>query len=497
MDDYSKLSFKNLLLRFVENSSTYGVFILIVQFGGFFLTPIYWHFLSPADYGIIALTTVLSGVLAPIIIIGLNGSVERFYYEWKEEERKKKLGVMWLISIFIALMFVLIIETTANYIFPILFKQVPYNPYFRIVLWTTFFSSFALIPFNILRITEEMKMFGYLSVLSFLINFITTIIFLSIIKLKIIGFLYGGLISAIVLSFIWIVWMYRRITLNINVFSIKNELVYALPSLPLSFIDSIGRNWDRYLLEKFLGLTQLGFYNVGNRFGIYYDKVNSALKTAWFPMIYKMFIQRNDIKKVLPRLSLFYFFLLTIFALSASLLAKEIMFWFGKDKFITAYQYVPFFVLIYLIKHFGTAWGRGLDLIKKPQFNLLSEIPGWVLAIVLMYLWVPKYGAYGAIYALLSSSMVRVGLYVAIAHFALPRKFLTWELLFLGILLGISFFIGYQIDVNSTILSFTIKGVVIFLYTFFGAITVFGYKNLIDNIYILKCKLLKQNTAFG
>ena len=491
-DDYSKLSFKSLILRFVKNSSTYGFFRFISQFGAFFIIPIYWHFLSPKDYGILAITAVLQGVLSPVINLGLQGSVGRFYYEWDQKEREKKIGTLWLSSILIALFFVCLIEATASFVFPVLFKKVSYNPYFKIVLWTVFFNSFVYFPFIILRITEKAKTFGIYSLISFLGNAGIIIFMLAFFDLKVMGVLLGALLNAGIWAIFWTIWMFKRMKLGLKIFSIKEEFYYSLPNLPITLTDTIGKNFDRYLLEKHLGLTQLGFYSIGARFGNYYNQINSSLKTAWFPMAYKMLIQRKDMKKILPSLSLFYFYILTIFALSASLLLKEIIFWFGKEKFIEAYQYVPLFILVYLIMNFGTAWGRGLDLAKKPQYALFSTISGAASGIVLLYILVPTYGTYGAIGALLISSSIRTFIFILLAHIFYPRKFLLKEVLLICSLLSTAFWIGYRIDFNNTIISFLAKCILILAYMILGAFVTFGYTRIKNQISQLKLQLLRH-----
>lgn len=495
LDDYSKISFKSLILRFVKISSIYGFFKFISRFGAFFIIPIYWHFLSPKDYGILALTAVLQGVLYPVINLGLHGSVARFYYEWTQEQRAKKIGTLWLSSILIALIFVFLIEATASYVFPILFKNVSYNPFFRIVLWTILFNSFRLFPFNILRVTEKVKTFGIISFLSFLVNAGIVIFLLAVMDFKVLGVLLGGLVNGGIWAIFWIIWMSKRMKLNLDVSFIKEEVYYSLPSLPINIIDSIGKNFDRYLLEKYLGLTQLGYYSIGNRLGNYYNQVNTSLKTAWFPMTYKMLVQRKDMKKILPSLSLFYFFLLTIFALSASLLSREIIFWFGKEKFIKAYQYVPLFILVYLIMNFATAWGRGLDLAKKPQYALFSTISGAIVGIVLFYFLIPAYGTYGALGALLISSFVRTFILVLLAHIFYPRKFLLKEVLLICSLLTAAFWIGYRIDFSSTIISFLAKCTLILAYMILGALITFGYARVKNQISQLKQQFLSHKPA--
>jgi len=495
MDDYNKLSFKYLILRFIKNSSIYGTFTFLTRFGAFFVTPIYWHFLSPKDYGIIGLTAVLQGVLSPIIILGLHGAAERFYYDWGKDETSKKLGTLWVVSILFALSFVVLIELTSSYVFPVLFKQVPYNPYFRIVLWTTFFASFQYFPFSILRITEKAKFFGLTSFISFLTSAGISITLLAVMDVKVMAVLIATLANSTIWATFWMVWMLKRAKISLRVFDVKAELYYSLPSLPINIVNTIGNNFDRYLLEKYLGLTQLGYYNLGKSFGSYYDSVNKSLKTAWFPMTYKMFAQRKDMKEILPSMSLVYFYFLTIFALSASLLSKEIIYWFGQSKFIAVYQYVPLFILCHLIQNFATAWGRGADLVKKPIYDLISITSSVLVGIVLLYYLVPSYGAYGALGALLISYFVRTSILVSIAHMLFPRKFLVKEILCLYVLLILAFFIGYQVNFESTVVSFIFKSIVISFYMIFGLFFTFGYRRIMSQLNHFKLRFVNNGSA--
>ena len=60
--------------------------------------PLMWQKLTPEDYGVIAVVEMI-GVFA-IIFLGLNldQSITRFYYEWDEEVKEKKIGALWVLS---------------------------------------------------------------------------------------------------------------------------------------------------------------------------------------------------------------------------------------------------------------------------------------------------------------------------------------------------------------------------------------------------------------
>ena len=61
----------------------------------FCLLPLYTQFLSIEDYGTLAITTMLIGVLSTLLSFGLAGTVLRFHFTLAAEQRKPFYGAMW------------------------------------------------------------------------------------------------------------------------------------------------------------------------------------------------------------------------------------------------------------------------------------------------------------------------------------------------------------------------------------------------------------------
>ncbi|WP_321417453.1 oligosaccharide flippase family protein [uncultured Desulfobacter sp.] len=473
-------SLKDLIKRFLSNSATYGAFSFIRQFGAFFIIPIYWHYLTPTDYGILALTSLITNIFTPIIILGLQEGVERFYYIWTHENRKLQTGRVWCLGIITGLSITLLIEAGGRYIIPRVFEDMSYVPYFQMVTWTMFFNSFTMIPFRILRVTEKIKFYGVCSLFQFIINSTLVIMFLSIMDMGVSSVFLGGLINSIFWALFWIVWIWNKIKISVNFKYIKSEIHYSLPSLPINIINRTGLYFDRYLLGQHLSLANLGLYNVGNSFGNYYNQVNSAFKTAWYPMLFKMHSDdKKDLKDVLPVVSLFYYYMLLIFALSAALFSREIICFFGSEKFIKAYPYVPYFVLIYLIMNFSSAFGRGIDLVKKTYFDLISSISGAVVSVVLLCILVPRYGTYGAISALLASTSIRTVVTVTIAHSLYKRVFPFQKIVALSAVALFSFYNSYGFEHQSIFYCLVYKIFYVLLFIIWGGIIIFGFSSVI------------------
>ncbi|PJA27338.1 MAG: hypothetical protein CO189_07460, partial [candidate division Zixibacteria bacterium CG_4_9_14_3_um_filter_46_8] len=63
--------------RILTHSSIYIFGMLISKAVGFIMIPIYTHYLTPADYGVLELLTMTSDVIAMLIGVGLAQSVLR------------------------------------------------------------------------------------------------------------------------------------------------------------------------------------------------------------------------------------------------------------------------------------------------------------------------------------------------------------------------------------------------------------------------------------
>jgi len=101
---------------------------------------------------------------------------------------------------------------------------------------------------------------------------------------------------------------------------------------------------------------------------------------------------------------------------------------------------------------------------------------------VLLYYLVPSYGAYGALSALLIACCVRTTIFISVAHILYPRRFMFKEVIWLCIFLITSFYFGYQIVFESTVLCFILKSVVVFLFIILGLFTTFGYRRIMAQL---------------
>jgi O-antigen/teichoic acid export membrane protein len=86
---------------FVSHTATYAIGNIVRRLVGFAMLPIYTRFLSPADYGVIGLLTLVLSLFEPILGARLGAAIPKFYFDASEARGRR--AVIWSALIFTAL----------------------------------------------------------------------------------------------------------------------------------------------------------------------------------------------------------------------------------------------------------------------------------------------------------------------------------------------------------------------------------------------------------
>jgi len=433
------------LRDFVKHLSSFGSLALINQLGAFFLIPVYWSYLDPDDYGVIGIFFLVVNILSALLAFGINRSVERFYFEWTDIERPLKIRTLWFVQITLLVLLSLIVHFCFFYKL-LEFSSVKYFPTIFLAIFTAAFSAFQYVPFSILRVTQNIKVFGVMSVSTFILTAFIGIYNLVVLKMGVDGYILAQFISAGIMALVWV--MLTKFEMRSNGWAgISSEIRFALPTLPLVALAKAGETVDKIILERFLSLNAFGLYTIAYRFGGYYGSVNSVLKIAYYPMVYQLFI--NDSKSSdITKFSLLYVFIYAQIAILALVLFEGVVYWFGDNKFYGSFEYIPFFILAFFIKGLSSAFGIGLDLAKKPHKDLYAAVPATMASIILAVVLIPHYGIAGALITYVGSTVLRSVINIVLAYRAYPRPF-PWMEFSVIVLLNAPVAIGlygYRID---------------------------------------------------
>lgn len=449
---YSGLNKRQLLGRLYANATIYGVGIILVRAGSILLLPLYWMRLDPTDYGIIGLTQMLVLFLMPVLGLGLQDTVQRFYYDWPAEERPRYLAAVWLFSLGISGILCAALELLGADLFGVLFKQVTFDPYLRIAVWTAFVTNLTMIPLTLLRVREQLRHYTFIVFGQFITQASITLYFIFWLDMGVLGYLLGTLAGAATWAVYFTLYMAREIRWPSASRYLTGPLRYALPIAPAALLEGLNSVMDRFFLDKFVGLRQIGIYTLAHQFGQGFNVFNQIMKNSWFPFIYRVTSERSDAPSVLARFSLYYLAILTLPALGIALLSKELIVWFGDEKYFGIYEYIPAFVLLYFVHAIGHSFGRGLDLAKRMGYTPAIQAVGLTVGVTAIWLLVPVYGLWGAVGGMLAANIARTSLLVYLAHHFYPRPIVARQIVTMAVIILAAFYLASQIDLASLML---------------------------------------------
>ena len=384
--------------RLSGKSAIYGLGSIILRVIGFALLPIYTRFLTPADYGILAVAGIVSSILGILLSLSLHASLNPIYFRAAEQrEKRAALGTVWLALVILSGAMTILLDQVGSSVFSLFFRNVPFNPYIRLAIWAAFLNVFGLVPLNLLQIQERAALYVLFTVINVLLQIGLVLFFLVICGLGAQGYLMGTLLGALVMAlpFSWLVLCNVRPTWRWGF--LKRALAYSLPLVPHALSGWVLDLSDRAILERFVSLEELGLYSLGYIYGSAMNMVAYAINSAWVPYLFQRDAHENgDSSYHLARLGTYFAAFLCFVALALGLFSKEVIRLMTTPAFFSAARVAPWIVAGWLLSGLYYFPINFLFLRQKTAAVPLATMVSGLLNIGLNLWLVPLYGIMAA-----------------------------------------------------------------------------------------------------
>lgn len=387
--------------KLIKNTSIYTLGNILPQAAGFILLPIYTRYLTPADYGIVSSMYVLQTVLIVIFTLAIDRSIYRLYFDHKIEKAKRDyLGTI-TISLFLISSTILLILFISSSLVGKIFKSIDFFPYYVYAILTSFFSIFSIIPKIYFQVNEKAGKFVVISILQFLLSSGFVLWFIIGKQAGAAGMLKGRMFANIVILPIFIYISYRTINFSFKLRILKDSLSFSLPMIPSLLSAWILNLSDRIFIERYFNLHDVGIYSLGYKIAGLILIFTGAFYKAYNPVFYKL---ANSEKQTVAKKKLFnynnaYIIVILIAAFFISIFSKEAIQFLLDPKYFGAYKIVPIIALAYFIGQTSGLSNLSIYQEKKTLQMMYMFLGTAILNIILNFLLVPKFGAYGAAYA--------------------------------------------------------------------------------------------------
>lgn len=423
-----------------KHTIIYGLGPIFQKSLGFLLLPVYTHYLTPADYGILELITI--GITLWIMLANQGMGTAFFrYYPWDEPEKEPECvssAYFYIITTgaaLVALSFVLLYSIDSSLL---RINGTNVRTLAHIAIWSAFFQIVVIVPYQKLRARMRSKTYVIVTTLGFAVNLLLNILFIAVFQLGLVGLLMGNMIAALLVALA--LTFSIRDDLKIRLFStklIKKMVKYGFPLIPGGFSYFLLSITDRLFIQSMCTTTDLGLYSLGDRIAnILGVALVGPFLLVW-PSIYFKWHKTKEGGVALGRVGRLFYGCLCLGALLLSVTAPVVIRTITGSQFWSAYQYVPLLLISQLGWGYFNLKNIGFNILNKTKYLPITLVAATALNIVLNYAFILKMGAMGAALATAISY-----LFLCILTDAWARRYYRLKLHDGRVILGLIGFLG-------------------------------------------------------
>lgn len=394
--------------KILKNSSLYTFCALLQKGTGFLLLPIYTTYLKPEDYGIMNLITSITGFLSILFLVSLHAAAARFHFKYVTSKGQAIVwGTILLMVLFNSAFWGLICIIFHDALLVPLAEGIPFYPLLLLAILGTMLSPLYLFYQQWLQCTQD----GLRYTLNLMCNFLLQV-FLNLLMLMVFhqGVL-GIIISSFIVSMIFFIYsmisFLPHITLCINKEISVAAFKYSLPLIPHSVSGYLSVMLDRILLNKLIGIQQVGLYGVANQFGNILNLFTSSINQAFTPWLYQKLEKENESSnyKSIYKFAEISNVLCCFVALVITFFSPEFIRLMTTDEFYSSWQPIVFITFGYVLNGLYFFFSKSL-FFSYTKYVMIISLSTVLLNFVFNMILIPNYGYLGAGVAFLLSQFV-------------------------------------------------------------------------------------------
>ncbi|HEY0740051.1 MAG TPA: lipopolysaccharide biosynthesis protein [Chryseosolibacter sp.] len=407
--------------KLISHSIIYGAASLLINGSNFFLIPIYTHYLTTAEYGIISSVAVFSAITTSIFTLGFNGAVTRFYVEYSTEQFREFLFSVFVFQVVFAALVCLPFVLLNGLFLDSIFKGVPFEPYLRYGIYIGITGIFSTVPLAFLQAQSKALGYRIFTTVSFLI--LTALMFVMVVfnRSGSIGGVQATLYANCLMALIYTGFLLRQSIIRFHFPYVRAALTFGVPVMLYAVFGSLIELSSKYFIERFVSLDDLGIYNAGYQMASVILLVINAVNMAWVPVFFAK-AKENISSTLFGDFGKLLIVCLTVGGLAVALLANEII-GLLDNGYAQAASIVPILVLTHVVG--GGYWVLMVNPIsyarKTVYLPILTTISG-VFSVFLSLFLIPKAGMVGAALSTLLSYLLLIAIsYVVFKRFSQIR----------------------------------------------------------------------------
>jgi O-antigen/teichoic acid export membrane protein len=405
---YQKLTFESgrILLK---NTLIYTFSSILSAGIPFLLVPILTRYLSPEQYGQIAMFTIFLTALTAVVGLSVDGAANRRFFDQNVtcDQLKRFNGNCFFIlltSTVLASFILLFVDAHLAH-----FLGIPSSWVYLGIL--SVFCSFILkLRLGQLQVRGKAKSYGFFQVVNSFVVLILSILFVVSLDLGGAGRIYSIVLTSVLVSFMS---FYSLVNDKLFKFEyclqdIKQALSFGVPLIPHVLGAFLLLSADKFVINKELGLEMTGIYMVAFSLGSALNIIFSGINSAFTPWLFGQLKEDDEVKKRdIVKKTYLYFIFLIFLSLFTFIVAPPILKLIVGEKFHQAAEVLPLIIVgqVFLGMYFMVT--NYIFYVKKTKYLSYVTISSGAINIGLLLLFIPIYGIYGAALSFLIANLIQ------------------------------------------------------------------------------------------
>lgn len=442
------------LKNYIFHGLVYGFGSAFDAIVGFLVLPIYTLNFSTEEYGIFSFLILISTFASSIFYFGATSALTRSYFDYNNlEDRKKVVATSLYITLFGAIMQISLGLIFSEQLSIILFKTAIYKYHIILILISSALLFINQFFYLLLRLLLKSIHIVSVSIFSSAIFLLTLWILLTYYE-------YGILSPVIAFNISYSIGTIILLFICRNYFSLipkkrefKIQLIFGLPQLFIGFsyytIDWI----DRFFINEYLSLGDVGVYSFGYKISMIIHMIFIIPFSKVWATIRSENLNRN-IEGLSSKILTYYYLIGSILALLVVIFIKEFFMIFSRNIDYDSAQYVvPFVIFAHLLYGMINILDLGIFKYRKPIYTAIILIIHIPINIILNFILVPKFGYYGAALSTLITYFLLSMTVAYIANRLLKVNYEKFNLLLISLISFITIIIYLYVIDNSQLFS--------------------------------------------
>ena len=382
--------------RFFIGGLSLSVVNISQKIVSFLLLPIFTFYLDPIEFGIIATYSVIISFLAMIYNPGLISSTQRLYYDYSPDSMdiKELIASSWWFFIVLPLIVVVLSVFFGERVFNILFKELEYWPYGFLAVLSAIFVQPIRFWSSIWIVRNKTKSVAIWSLVKLLTGVVFSLLFVVILKFGALGRIYGMIAGNLLLFLVAFFYIVRFVGFNFSKKRLLNSLCLGLPLVFSVFSYVILDISDRYMIEKIIGLSELGIYDIGYTISSAPLIIIVGFNAVWQPIFYEN-MNDGDYNNI-SRLTNYFILGFALISGAVIIFSNEIFNILINREYINAIEIIPWVVCGIFLLGSSNFLNSILGYNKKFLEIGLISLAAAILNVILNYFLIKQLGIIGA-----------------------------------------------------------------------------------------------------